>query len=276
MGNLHGWLLRPSVVLGLACLPLLSVAAHAVPVTGGLVAYYAGENNADDGSGNAHHGTLVNGGYATGVVGQAFNLQGSGNYVDIPDSPAWAFGANDFTIAFFANVHSNVAGGAVPSPAHVFIGQDEGGGVTNKWFVSLGGGTVTLHINNAGPSDFLGDASYPPTPDAWHHVTIRRTGATFETFIDGVLAGSEVSALPVGDVAHTLRLGEAEGFELDGLLDEVAIYDRALTGAEIVQLANDRTGSIAEPGTLALLGVGLIGLGYRARRSRRRRLDSGR
>ena len=53
-------------------------AATGIPVTNGLIAYWPGEDSADDESGNGHNGTMVNGGYTTGVVGRAFNFQGIG------------------------------------------------------------------------------------------------------------------------------------------------------------------------------------------------------
>jgi sialidase-1 len=210
------------------------------PVTSGLIAYWPGENTAVDASGNGHNGALVNGGYTTGVVGSAFNLQGTGNYVEVPDSAAWAFGTDDFTISLFTNVHSVTPGYFVDigHPSNVFIGQDEGGGVQNKWFVGLGE-DITFHVNGpgAGASVFLADAAYPTTLDEWHHIAVRRSGTLFEIFIDGLLAGSETSSISIPDVAHPLRLGESEGFELDGFLDEVAIYNRALTDGEIQQLS---------------------------------------
>jgi hypothetical protein len=52
------------------------------PDSAGLVAYYSFDGNANDGSGNGHHGTL-NGGptYVAGVQGSAINLNGTTDYV---------------------------------------------------------------------------------------------------------------------------------------------------------------------------------------------------
>ncbi len=118
-----------------------------VPVTSGLIAYWPGENSAADASGIGH---LVNCGYTIGVVGSAFSLQGTA---------AWAFGTNDFTISFFTNVPSNTPEYFVDigHSSNIFLGQDEGGGVQNKWFVGLGEDTITFHVNGpgAGADSFL-------------------------------------------------------------------------------------------------------------------------
>ena len=243
--------------------------AATIPVTDGLIAYWPGENSALDASGNGHNGTMVNGGYTTGVVGSAFNFQGTGNYVEVPDSAAWAFGTNDFTISFFTNVHSVTPREYfvdIGHPSNVFIGQTEGAGVQNKWFVGLGEDTITFHVNGpgAGASVFLANAAYPTTLDEWHNIAVRRSGTLFETFIDGSLGGSETSSIFIPDVVYPLRLGESEGFELDGFLDEVAIYNRALTDGEIQQLS-----TVPIPAALPLFASALAAFGFVGYRRRK-------
>lgn len=250
---------------------LVASAAHAIP-SNGLVAYWSGDNTTVDGSGHGHDGTWVGApSYVPGVVGNAFNLQGPGTFIDIPDSPAWAFGTNDFTISFFANVTSSVTAGTIGQPAHVFIGQDQGGGLQNKWFIGLGSDTLEFHLNydGTGPVLFLDQVTYPAAANVWHDIVLRRTGNVLEFFMDGVSLGTETTTASVSDVNHSLRLGESEGFELQGYLDEVAIYSRSLSQDELNQLAQDPGPPAApEPLTLSLFGMGLAGLGFTRRRKR--------
>ncbi|HZJ16527.1 MAG TPA: PVC-type heme-binding CxxCH protein, partial [Chthoniobacteraceae bacterium] len=72
---------------------------------------------------------------------------------------------------------------------------------------------------------------------AWHHVVFVREGKRVRVHLDGraepEIAGDFAHAVPEGE--HTIFLGGRNDnlFGLEGRLDEVALYDRALTPAEI-------------------------------------------
>ncbi|MDP6345734.1 MAG: hypothetical protein QF491_19510, partial [Alphaproteobacteria bacterium] len=105
-------LIGRGVIAGLAAGSLLLAAqtAQALPVTSGLVAYWSGDDNADDGSGNGHHGSLVGGaGYGAGQFGQAFEFTGGGQSVTVPDSNDFHFAGN-FTVNLWAQIHDGPSG----------------------------------------------------------------------------------------------------------------------------------------------------------------------
>ncbi len=73
----------------------------------------------------------------------------------------------------------------------------------------------------------------------WHHLVLRRQGNTFSIFVDGVNSAEQTIAgfgnlnvsesLTMGYCPHGLSIADA----LEGTLDEVRIYVKALTDAEI-------------------------------------------
>jgi len=73
-----------ALVLSLGLMPAASVGASPGP---GIVGLWHLDGNANDSSGNGNDGTLMGGAtYGTGMFGQAVSLDGSDDYVSVPDS----------------------------------------------------------------------------------------------------------------------------------------------------------------------------------------------
>jgi hypothetical protein len=100
----------------------------------------------------------------------------------------------------------------------------------------------------------------------WHHIVVTRTGETGILYIDGQKADDlsiEPDDLGTDEPWFIGQAGNGEGF-FNGYMDEVRIYDRALTATDVTELYN---ATIPEPGTLAVLTVG--GLFALARKRRK-------
>lgn len=218
----------------------------------GLEAHYPFDGDIKDGSGNARHATangLIN--YEQGVVGQAASF--SASWLQIPNV------VNDlqsFSFSLWVNERGMTSGG---------VGDAESGGEAYIWFgdhadgwagiaswgdwAGVGGTNVAIE---AGPNS--GD-SYPGRIDQirpksewrnrWHHcaVAYNNQQGCRSIFIDGVLVNQKTAPkLPfmgLGTIAsHTWDSGIARSYRLVGLIDEVRIYNRALSFNEIKQLYN--------------------------------------
>jgi hypothetical protein len=201
-----------------------------------LVADWTGNGTANDVVAN-HNGTLVNGaGFGSGQFGQqAFQLNGTDQYVSVPVS-AWNFGSNPFTIAVMANFTTlrNDQNGSI------LIGQDQGGGNQNKWFFTLlGNGVLALRTNSpssgpisiTSPFGALGNGG-------WHLFAVTRSGNTFTFFSDGSW-GTVTYAGAIPNPNAPLTIGQAEGIGFwNGLIENVQIYNQALSLSQLSQLAN--------------------------------------
>ena len=176
--------------------------------------------------------------FTPGEVDQAFNFDGSTGYVQVPQNSLWEFGSNDFTVDFWINFRTpNTSDNLDSDDVFDIIGVDEGAGPTNKWLVRFGGGVLTLHINDSGTgpgSLFLAQAPFSPNLHQWYFITVTRSGNTFTTYINGEAAATETMAVTIPPIDAPLTWGLVEaGRYLDGLMDEVEIYNRALTAEEI-------------------------------------------
>jgi choice-of-anchor C domain-containing protein len=201
----------------------------------GLVAWWRADGNAKDSAGG-NHGTLKGGvTFAPGVAGQAYRLDGATRYVEVPRSDLWGFGSRDFSIELWAQFRGMRPSHDIGQPSAVFIGCDEGPRNRNKWFFAYGGGVLNFLIGHAnGKYGFYAKADFSPDLDQWYHLAVTRSRGTFTIYVDGVPVASEEVDIVIPYPVAPLTIGQAEGgFFFSGLIDEVAIYDRALSPAEV-------------------------------------------
>lgn len=214
------------------------------PEPGGVAAWWAAEQTGADSVGGSPFETKNGADFVPGKVGHALQLDGVDDFAEVPDSAKWDFGTNDFSIELWANFRSLRA--SIPgNPAAVFVASDEGSGGLNKWLFSLGGGVLNFHINSPtlGPK-FIAQAPFAPELNQWYHLALTRRTNFHEIFVNGVRIGSELNADAVPNADAPLTIGQAEGLgHMDGWIDELSIYGRALEGVEIQRiLAADYAG----------------------------------
>lgn len=188
-----------------------------------------------------HNGTLVNGAsFDSGVFDQSFRFDGANDFVSVPDNNAWTFGSNPFSISLWANFDL-IKTGSIGALPNVFIAHDTGGGTQSKWvFLYDGNGNLGFHINGpvSGRADFAAPTTFFPTVNEWTHFAITRSGSTYTFYADGLSLGTETNSLVIENANALLTIGEAEGLGLfDGRLDEIRIYDEALSASQISQLS---------------------------------------
>lgn len=227
--------------------------AQTVPGSG-LVGYWAGDGNANDSSSFANHGSF-SGTYAPGISGQAFQVSGS-DYVSAPDAAHYSITA-DFSVGFW--FHGSLGG--------ALLGQDEGAGTLPKWFIDYGyinPGVFNLHLNGPNGLTILSSDPISPSSGTWHSFALVKSGTAYTFYFNGTAIGTQMSAynpFPDPTAAFTIGFSEPAVGSFNGRIDEIVFYNRALSGAEVLQLAG-----IPEPGTAGLLiGILAFVLRYRHR-----------
>ncbi len=225
----------------LACLVLvISIADNAAA---DLVAHWRFDETsgttASDSSGNGLNGTL--GGdpqWVAGTIGGALEFDGD-DYVDFGAPAVFDFGTEDFTISAWIKMTAVMRGSIFA------IGGDDGGGI--RYTLAMGennNNKLTLTMDNdSDKNQSRGDTVI--NDGVWHHVVGMIKGDVALVYVDGVEDGT--IDLPEGyDLSGVLQhnayvgaITSNEGNSLHvekfmiGLIDDVRIYDTALSEPEI-------------------------------------------
>jgi hypothetical protein len=196
------------------------------PVSAGLVSWWSGEGDANDNIGT-NNGTLVGGAsYAPGEVGQAFLFDGSSGYVSIPDSPSLDSFTTNITIELWLKVNQTSA-------------NADWRGIVSKgntaWELVGTSGSGTLTFTAVSGVDLIGFRSI--NDEQWHHVAAVYDGTNMYLYVDGTLDASTPATGMIPQNNYPLSLGEdPDGplpYYFNGLIDEVSLYNRALSAPEI-------------------------------------------
>jgi len=240
-----------------------------LPFTGiaDLVAYYPLDNNANDASGNGHNGAITGTGISFGqaganaATGLSADFTGSG-HIDVPYNTA--LNTADFTVTLWT--HADVAGGG---------GSNYRSPITNRDDVSSGAETHgwVIYNDNAGNWSFwngrgVGQSWHqldggPVQTGTWTHLAISydSTTSTKSLYVNGSPAGSVNAPFsPNGTQMENLHIGgggDSGGqFRFDGRIDDIGIFNTALTQSEIMDIMNN--GVIPEPSAGLLFALGLV------------------
>jgi len=210
----------------------------------GLVGYWPFDEGsgtiAYDYSGNGNNGTLCNGStcgvqgptWTTGKVGGALSFDGVDDYVNVGNNAILQVSTDITVVAWVKFPTVSAVGIAVGK----YGNSGESGWIllhTSAGNFKFDGRDGSGSYRSSGPSQEIDD-------NQWHHVGGQRKGSIWKIFVDGVQANSN-NVVTSGSIAAALDnvyIGRYSlpGYIFNGLIDDVRIYNRALSDAEIKAL----------------------------------------
>ena len=213
------------------------------PAPANLISWWQAESNANDYvSGN--NGIAQNITYTAGEVGQAFVFNGSSSVIRIPASSSLNVGTNNgFTIEGWINPAS-------PNDVRPILEWNQGNNGLAGTGVQLwlsAGGNNELHANvldTAGNNHAMG-ASGVMTANTYQHIalTYDKTTGVAVLYHDGVPVATQNLGSFTPQTSFDLYMGVRpsgpfSNFYLNGKLDEISLYGRALSACEIQAIYN--------------------------------------
>jgi concanavalin A-like lectin/glucanase superfamily protein len=210
----------------------------------GLLGWWPGDGNARDIQ-LGNNGIIMNGAtFASGLVKQAFSFDGSDAFIDVPDSPSLHGITTTVTVDAWINPEVQPLGeGWIFARRDPLVSEGVGLAINSDGF-------LTTQLQTAVTSDLASSVPVIQFNGEWQHVAVTADTATgqVQLYLNGkpvalqVVAGSLTVSGQFADVSH-LFIGQRQGADTPegvqgalrykGLIDEVELYNRALSPSEI-------------------------------------------
>src|SRR3989441_20994 len=238
--------------------PYSNVASATTPNTvAGLVAAYgfaegAGTTVADS-SGNNNTGTISGATWTTaGKFGSALVFNGTNSWVSISNSPSLHL-TTGLTLEACVNPFSIPPAGC--SPAATCSWMDVIHKDSDRYYIeassNVNGQPEAGGIFGSGKHIVFAPSALPI--NTWTHLALTYDSAMIRFYVNGALVASAPETTPITTSTNPLFIGgdQTQGQFFNGLIDEVRVYNRALTLAEIQADMTTPVGGTPPPDTQA-------------------------
>lgn len=218
---------------------LMEVEALYDGLSAGLVAHYPFDGSSVDAIGSNNGNDYGDAHYTAGLFNSALTLDGDGDYVQMDPLPS----ISAFTVSYWMKKDGSMVGSGMPFTAA--CGPDGDGG----YFFSYEEGANQLHFYVGKASDCSSRSgtvgvSIPLalSTGSWHHVAgIYEPGVRVALYIDGIKVAENLTGVPASIMNNPQFVGTdlrspGANYNWNGQVDELKIYDRALSPTEVAGL----------------------------------------
>jgi len=208
--------------------------SKSTPQLPGLVALWKAEGNARDSIGGNNGDLMNDAGFDRGVIGKAFSFNGNQEYVEVPGNPAIS-PTGPFAAMAWVKYSKLIGyrGGAVLAK-----GADAEAPV--DWAMTVCDNHKLRPHANVGNSWVYFDCATTLKPGVWYHVALVYDGASLKGYVNGALDGTQPVSGALQATDNSLKIGSYAPVNgtmskcfFAGEIDEVALFNRALSAAEI-------------------------------------------
>jgi hypothetical protein len=203
---------------------------------------------------SAQTGTLRNGAtLAAGKVGQSFSLDGTDDFIEVPDYPSQT--PSSITLDAWVNPDTLSGDRVIVSK----YDSSQPGPDNRSWVLLNLNGRLRFGIYQGAGGRVVDTDAAALTPGVWQHVAATFDVATqaMTIYVNGVavpssfVPGFDATITAISDTSSPIRIGSyvnvsgnMVGF-WDGLIDEVGVFNRALIAAEVQSIFAADSGGMA-------------------------------
>ena len=199
--------------------------------------------NLNDLSGNNNHGTITGATRVAGKLGQALSFNGSGNYVNCGNDASLNI-TGAITIEAWVKLTSNTFQPIV-SKYEETLSQE-------SYSFGLSGNKLQTRVSPNGSTPYIFTGVATLNNNQWYHLVMTYDGSNIKQYYDGNLDKTDAYSLSLYTSSSTVQIGRwglTPTMFFNGLIDDVRIYNRALSPSEITAHYNSGNGLISDPST---------------------------
>jgi hypothetical protein len=186
-----------------------------------------------------NHGNVYGATWATGKINGSLSFDGLNDYVSVPHDVSLNI-TGDITIVAWINIKQG-------SLYQGLVTKCVGTGPTNNPYDFRTTNSVLTLVRAGATGHERTYSDKRLSFNQWYHVLIRVENKVPDFYVDGVITGKSqevFTQIPAGNTKPILIGRRDDGLYFDGIIDEVLIYDRALSVVEIGQLYQLPSGSL--------------------------------
>ncbi len=225
-------------IFTLLLMSLMLITGFSQDIETGLVARYSFCGNLSDDSGHDNNGAYMGASsptYVTDSYGKensALLFNGINDWVKVPPSTSMNSPVEEATVSCWVNYQSLAYGQWVP----IFAKTDKIEVLSREYSLGINAttGQIYWHSTYVAQSDAL-------QLNTWFHIAVTYTPEMLKCYLNGEFIGEAVPVDPLTGNDQPLEIGRDTPVSTDyfhGSMDEVNVYNRALTGADILALKN--------------------------------------
>jgi len=199
---------------------------------------YSGYGNNGVWNGNVSSSTSISSSFNFANQ-RSLNFDGTNDYIVIQNSDSLDIGGRNITIAAWVFVDNLANDQIIIRKLYNPPGASDPTSHYNLEFVGSGADTFDFFFSDTSGTK-RGPYSVTPTLGQWNHVAFTYDGVNVRGYINGSNTSTTAQTNAIAQRGQIVRIGTDHNLsqDFDGRLDELRVYNRTLSSAEIQRLAN--------------------------------------